>query len=434
MEGLAKLADTEIDYDKVYHEKLYNDHPDLDQLRLNELAADEQYEKDNTAYQEARKPSVSKGMMKGLGIGGGIGLLPGAFTRNPGLATAGTIGGGLLGSMVGGSIADSRFQKTSPLYQQRSESLDKAIDAQDAHVNRWLELAYPDEYKEAGDRMEGLAKVADVVELFGNQRNRLKAGTNPKQQNMLELDNMLSNMESELGEMQQRNDDNLQRTNQLLGNKDEPSEARQQIGEILRRNRNEFGQSDYIQRGLDNVEKLKTEGQQLHQKINQMDSLFNRVGQLDNLKQQVHARNVRQGLIAGGAGLGLAGAGLAGAVYAAKHRQHQNKEAKEMDSVEGLAKIAGLDQVRRVLEAEAKAKVKRSPDAVFGNADDLKGFSNEIKQAKGQINQEFRNSGMTSEQFGKYIRPQVANITGGQGENWASELSQHFPVRNFLKK
>jgi hypothetical protein len=135
MYGLAKIA---LDYDK-----LYSDNPDLDQLRLNEIAANEQYEKDNAEYQGVRKGELGKGMLSGTGIGGGIGLLPGAFTRNPGLAAVGTLSGGLLGGMIGGQIAENRLRK-SPLYQQQSESLEKAIDAQDAHVNRWTELAYPE--------------------------------------------------------------------------------------------------------------------------------------------------------------------------------------------------------------------------------------------------------------------------------------------------
>lgn len=136
MFGLAKIA---LDY-----EKLYADNPDLDQLRLNEIAAREQYEKDEAAYKSVRNPEVIKGLTRGFGIGGGIGLIPGALARKPEYATAGSVLGGLLGAATGGEIADIRMEQ-SPLYLQKSESRKRTSDAEDAHMQRWWELAYPEE-------------------------------------------------------------------------------------------------------------------------------------------------------------------------------------------------------------------------------------------------------------------------------------------------
>lgn len=162
----------------------------------------------------------------------------------------------------------------------------------------------------------------NVTSLFGNQRNRLKAGVKPREQEWLKLDNLLSEIEYGIDNVKQSNEKNLEKINQLTGNKDEVKPAMDQVREVLMRNRDEFGNSKHIQRGMENVEKLKAGNQQLHQRIDQMDGLFNRVGQLDNMKQQIHARNVRQGLIAGG--VGAAGLGLAGA-----YAFNRNKEGKE---------------------------------------------------------------------------------------------------------
>lgn len=122
----------------------YDQYPDLVKLRDDELKADEELEGIRNEYNEGEKKSIRKGMAIGGGIGAIPGILAGIATKDRSLKLpVGLVGGaigGLATAALGSGIAQHHFNKTSPMTPKLNEAINKAQSAQDAHIERWLDI------------------------------------------------------------------------------------------------------------------------------------------------------------------------------------------------------------------------------------------------------------------------------------------------------
>lgn len=135
MIGLAKIAGD-------YREYYAND-PELRRLRDEDVAASNAFDKVDGEYQSGARKSAEKGGLIGFGAAGipsGLALALATHDRTMKLPV-GLVGGaigGAFGGMAGSHIGHHHFTSHSPLTQQRLDAMNKAQNAQDAHLNRWL--------------------------------------------------------------------------------------------------------------------------------------------------------------------------------------------------------------------------------------------------------------------------------------------------------